>query len=1345
MKQIRLLLRRLSTKLIAGFSIVLVLSIAVNIFAIWKLQQVQQVAIEISENWMPSIYAISNINTNASEYMIRQQQHIFSLSEVEMADNERYMDAARARVDEQEAEYRKLLNERLKVYGNLESFEQNENWFETYKDLYNRYLSESKKIIQLSRYNNKEEAKDRMREQAFSTFEDFNQVLNQLIISNFDSGRSAAKESSKIFEDSRLLILLFTIVSIFLSISVAFLIVKDVRKQIGGEPADIADIARRVSDGDLAITFDRQEKEYSIYTSVRKMVENLRHVSNLTNNIARGDLSRRVDIKSQKDLLAISINQMIDNFKDIINQAKIIAKGDYSVNIKQRGEHDELGNALQLMTESLRRNKQETFEQNWIKDGINQLGQELSGNLMFAELSRKAINFIARYTDSAHGVIYIYDTENQILKLHASYAFVERNSLSNTYKIGEGLIGQVAIERSAILLKNIRRQDMTIETGTVNEPPLNSYAFPLMFENELYGVVEIASFELFNELKREFLEQASGTIATYIYSVQQTDRIKGLLAISEEATRSAEARAKEIEKANAQLEVQRQELQEKSGELRRRNESLIQAKEELDRRAEQLEISNRYKSEFLANMSHELRTPLNSIIMLSKMLAKNEQQKLAEKDVKKARIIYKSGEELLRLINDILDLSKIEAGKMIINPMDFTTHEILSDMHDLFHTLAQEKNLEFQFEDKVKGSLHTDKDRLAQVLRNFLSNAFKFTKKGFIKILVESEGENDEMVRFSIIDSGIGIPKDKQQVIFEAFKQADGTTSREYGGTGLGLSIARELTKLLQGSIEVDAEPGRGSNFSIALPKVIKEEELLASDEEDRVSIMVKNAKKQATSNLLKMREQAQKDTNEPAVEVEDDRLNIRQGDRTILIIEDEAQFAESLTEVLRTQNIKVIVARSGSQGIDYALKYLPNGIILDLGLPDIDGVDVLSKLKSIRELRHIPIEIVSARDRDISLLRKGARGFLQKPIDESALKSAMDDIMRLSSKSIKDLLIVEDDTSQMEAVKELLGGDDIRVKGVRTEAAAISELKKGVYDGAIVDLGLRQGDGYSICQFISENYPNIPVIIYTGKTLTLEEETKLRKAAQSIILKTQDADDKLKDEVAIFLHRMEQEVEKDRKPQIQEIKTEEQKEEQLRKLQVQYPVEKTTTTTNNTEKQQKVTNVAGKTQSKQTQQSKVQKQEQEMIRPGSWQKNKEILDAKGEIDKDKVSHWLKDKNILVVDDDIRNIFVIASALETFEANILEAMNGKEALEMIRDEEIDLVLMDAIMPEMNGLDAIRKIRETRDDKSLSVVAITGKAQEEDRQECLDAGANAYIVKPVDYEELIHVVCSWIRK
>ncbi|MGF1534496.1 MAG: response regulator [Bernardetiaceae bacterium] len=1286
----------LAGKLIVGFALILTLSIGVNIFAILRLQQVQDVALRISENWMPSLYTLANLNAGNFDLMLQEQQHIFELSEVKMQTYEQRIERLRTQTEQEAQRYTDL----LRLRGDDPD---NQPLLQKYIQTNGQFLAAADSVLMISKDNNKYMALQELQLKVFPPFSEANRQISQLLERDQKLGVQAAEQSKRIYTTSTWLIGAMSFISLIMSAFIAGLIISTVRKQVGGEPAEIAEITRRVSQGDLNIAFS-EKGQTGIYASIQSLVEQLRAITQLANKIAQGDLSQNVKPRSSDDELALAINQMIQNFKEIIAQARLIATGDYSINIRRRGAHDELGAALQAMALNLRQSKTDTEAQNWLKDGINELGQKLSGQLSFREISQKAVGFLARYINAGQGVLYIFDPDHNDLKLYGTYAFTERNSLSNRYVLGQGIIGQVALEQSPILLKNIHRDERAIQTGTLDEAPLNSFAFPLLFENELQGVIELSSFEPFTDVQRDFLLQASQMIATYLSSVRQTERIKGLLAISEEATRNAETRAQEIEAANTQLEEQRHKLQQQSEELRQRNQSLIQAKEELDRRADELEISNRYKSEFLANMSHELRTPLNSIIMLSKMLAKNDAKNLIEKDVKKAQIINKSGEELLRLINDILDLSKIEAGRMALHTTEFTPKSLLDEMHDLFHGIAQEKKIKFNVIDELNQPLKTDRDRLSQIIRNFLSNAFKFTPKGQVTLAIKPYADDPQKIAISVSDTGIGIPEDKQQEVFEAFKQVDGSVSREFGGTGLGLSIARELSRLLQGEIVLESNPGKGSTFTLIIAREIDQTLLDA----DGVPVFIKKQTGQAQHVQLV---HVSPPSSGIRREIADDRQKLQEKDRVILIVEDEAKFAEGMAEVIREENFKVIIAQNAQEGIELAKRYQPNGIMLDLGLPDVQGNDALERFKAVKEIRHIPIEVVSAQDKDLTVLKRGAIGFLQKPVHEKDLKNAIAEIRALSEKKIKDLLIVEDDEVQLAHITKLLAGDDVRVKGVKSRALAIQALQERRYDGAIIDLALTDGDGYEVCKYIQSRFPKVATIVYTAKNLSPEEERKIRQATQSILLKSQSSEAELQDEVALFLHRMGKEVKR-------EVQVKEQIKEQAQQAQ---------------ERSSSKARLEAKVR-----ELEAQKQQQEQGKATD-------LAAQGQRGNDQESRQkIKDKQILVVDDDIRNIFVIASALENFEAVILEALNGNEALRVLDEEQVSLVMMDSVMPEMDGLEAMRQIRANPRTRDLPIIAITGKVQPEDQQACLEAGANDFISKPVDYDELLQKVCRWIR-
>lgn len=1006
-------------------------------------------------------------------------------------------------------------------------------------------------------------------------------------------------------------------------------------------------------------------------------------------------------------LLAKTITSTVFNLKNSLEQ---VTTGNLDIHIDAPFK-DELGdviNGFNSMISSLKDSKRFTDEQNWLKDGLNKLSIKLAGDNSLSTLTNKSISFLAEYLSAGSGVIYCLDHENQILKLLSSYAFSERNNLSNVYKIGEGIIGQTALEKKPILLKNIKRDDMTIVSGTVEQAPVNIIAFPLIYENELYGVIELAFFEQLTQLKQEFINQAAKTISTSIYSVAQSDKVKDLLVIAENSQKEAQQKAYEVQKANAELEEQQQQLQQQSEqmlqanakleeqqqqlqqqteELRQSNSMLelqkqqVQEKEEetnkinsqllitqseLDERANQLELSNKYKAEFLANMSHELRTPLNSIILLSQILSRNKRENLTGEDVEKVKVINNAGNELLRLINDILDLSKIESGKATLEIRDFYLNEVIDEQSQYFGSLASEKGLNFIINNEMKNQnlmIRSDSQKISQILRNFLSNAFKFTSEGDITITIKDSGNKEKPLSISVKDSGIGIPKDKQDLIFQAFSQVDGSTSRMYGGTGLGLSIAVELAKMLKGEIKLESEAGRGSSFILNIPYSIEGSEIVEYKEEKAL-----NNTQNIVKNLV---------ANEPKKEslpiksqkikcIEDDRNNISHGDRVVLIIEDDVDFANSVKYVNQDLNFKSIIATNGRDGLEYAFKYKPSGIILDMGLPDMNGVDVLNELKTTRELKHIPVHIISGNDKEeYDLQKKGALGFQQKPVSENDLNSILMNMVSFSEKKDKKVLIVEDNQQQLIAISELIKDHNIETYGVRTQKDAITEIDTGIYNLIIVDLGLKEGSGYAICDYIRQKSLNIPIIIYTGKQLTQDEEKELKKVSDTIVIKTVHSGERLIDEISMFLHVV---SEKD-----------------------------------NTNYISKVNNI------------------------------KKDLELDG-------------KTILIVDDDIKNTFVLTTALEQTNAEIVTAKNGREAIEVLEETpNIDLILMDIMMPVMNGYEAMEAIKADGKVKHIPIIAATAKALKDDKIKCFEAGADDYITKPIDFDVLLNIVEKWIDK
>ena len=950
--------------------------------------------------------------------------------------------------------------------------------------------------------------------------------------------------------------------------------------------------------------------------------------------------------------------------------------------------HDEIGNMakeINLNIITIQKLIEKENKQIWIKEGLSGINEAVSGNNDITLVSGKALSFICEYLKAGIGALYVYKKEEKILQLYASYAFIERKELSNRFKLGEGVVGQVALQRSPIQLENIRKESIVISTGTTSEPPLNTYTFPLIYQNELFGVIELASHSYFTKTQKEFFEAADNIIATALFSAKQNNKVKELLndaqetnkmlkiqqhemeeknielqkqqaeleeantqmqeqqAQLEEANSQMQEQQAQLEEANSQMEEQQVQLKESEKRLLEQNAELEKSQEELNKKAKDLEESNKYKSEFLANMSHELRTPLNSVILLSSMLKENRKGTLCEEDIKKASIINNSGEELLRLINDVLDLSKVEAGRMELLVTTFESKNFTRNIKDMFETNIQNKGLEFTIIDKYNSLITTDEDKLSQIVRNFLSNALKFTDKGGIKLLIEPLGEDE--VKIAVQDTGIGIAEDKQRLVFKAFMQADGSTSRKYGGTGLGLSITKELVSLMKGEINLESKEGEGSTFSIVIPNLNKLEKKEKEIEKTRIEPKIEK-----------------KDINVPEKTVIDDAGKLSEEDKPFLIIEDSESFALTLKDAINSNDEYALIATTGKKGLELAKAYDNiQGILLDLGLPDIDGIDVLKELKTNLITRKIPVYIISGRNSDNKTKSLGAVGYKQKPLTSDDLNSVIKEIHSFNDKKVKDLLVVEDDNIQREAIIEFIGNGTIKSKGVGSTKEAITELHKDIYDAIIVDLTLKDGHGLQICEYIKNNNLNIPIIVYTGKELTIEEENEIKKYTDSIVIKSANSQNRLLEEVDMFLHRV-----KSNKP------------------------------------------------------------------PKEKQYNTKDISFGG-------------KKVLVADDDMRNTFVLVEILEEHGAEVLTAADGKEALEILyQNPDTGIVLMDIMMPVMDGYEAIRQIRKNNKIKDIPIIAVTAKAMPQDKERSLEAGANDYLSKPLNLETFVGVVQAWIK-
>ncbi|CAK0781048.1 hypothetical protein CCP3SC15_870003 [Gammaproteobacteria bacterium] len=1001
-------------------------------------------------------------------------------------------------------------------------------------------------------------------------------------------------------------------------------------------------------------------------------------VTNQLQRLGRGEIQVETfgypaqdEIRSMVD----STHVLMVGMERLALQADAVGRGDFTSQAELLSEQDRLGTALNNMICLLRTAQNESERRNWLRDGVSQLTQALTGDLSSQQLADTSIGILGRYLGAGRGVFYKYDTVQETLELLGSYMYTERAWVGDRFKLGEGAIGQVAREKKPIILTTAMPDTPPIVTGTSYAMPSYTHTWPLLRDGELLGVLELAGFERFDELKQEFLHGACEIIASFLFVVEQRDRIKKLLSVSEASEQEAreqsrllqetnlqmeeqqqllQQQAQELQQTNSQMEEQQQQLQQQTEELQQtnaqleeqqrliedRNRALIQSQQEVEAKARQLEQSGRYKSEFLANMSHELRTPLNSIILLSKMMAANEEARLDEETVKRAAVIHRSGQDLLRLINDVLDLSKVEAGRMVLDLTRITSSALVAEFRELFEQIAQERGLGFKLEDWLRGEFTSDQGKLSQIVRNLLSNAFKFTKQGGVTLRMERRNDSHWPIRIAVQDTGIGIPEDKQQLVFEAFQQVDGSTSREYGGTGLGLTISQRFAQLLGGTIELRSTPGLGSEFALLLP------ETLTPSVESAPSF-VPLSKPPASSTALPN-----------PVTVEDDRTNLRTEDRVILLIDDDFLFGQAVIEINHTLGYKTLQALTGSEGLKLAERYHPNGILLDLGLPDMDGVQVLHQIKTRPELAATPVYVISGRDRNAALMRQGIVGYLQKPVDNRQIAQAEAEVLSIKP-SGNAILVVENGGITAEDVERIIGTHAGPVyKTVPGEALA-AMLHQQAWRLVIIDLDARPlEEGLKIAQTIRAMNADIDLVFFGEHPLSDDEESRLRQYSDSIILKAPMAERRLLENIERFLKEV---------PHAQ---------------------------------------------------------------PAAR------VNAKTGIKR------LMDRNILVVDDDARNLFVITAALEQQGAKVSNAVNGRRALDFLEKNTVDLIIMDIMMPEMDGYQTIAQIRANPVLTHIPVVALTAKALPSDREKTLTSGADDYLSKPVDYDVLINMAAIW---
>jgi len=933
--------------------------------------------------------------------------------------------------------------------------------------------------------------------------------------------------------------------------------------------------------------------------------------------------------------------------------------------------------SFQVRSASANRERQE-----WIQTGQVGLASAMFGEQRGAQLADNILTFVAEYCDASVGAFYAL--EGDIFVRLATYGLPEDAATPGRFIVGDGLLGQAVQDKRAFYLNDVPPGYLAIGTSLVKGNPRYLIVSPCVADGLVNSVFELGFIQAATESATQLLESLSNPIGLAIRSANDRSSLQNLLEETQAQSEELQAQGEELRVSNEELEEQSRALKEsqfrleqQQAELEQTNtqleeqtqlleaqrDDLNRSKEELENQAQDLERTSRYKSDFLANMSHELRTPLNSSLILAKLLADNRDGNLTAEQVKYAQTIQTAGNDLLALISDILDLSKIEAGHMEVHIQRLRVEEVVASLKRTFEPLAGEKRLSYRATilPGTPSLIETDSQRLEQVLKNLISNAIKFTEKGEVTLDVRPGAAG--FVDFVVTDTGIGIGPHQVEMVFEAFRQADGTTNRKYGGTGLGLSISRELAHLLGGEIDLVSELGKGSTFTLSIPEV------LVATEGESVSPVAPpsprpNPRRESVSPAQ---------VNVPAGNIPDDRERLAQGTRLILVVEDDVRFAEILFELAHEHGFQCLIASSAEAALALAVQFLPSAVLLDIGLPDHSGLSVLDRLKHDGRTRHIPVHVVSGSDYSRTAMALGAVGYMLKPVKHEELVQAFESLEARLTQRLRRVLVVEDDEVQLDSLRLLLGSRDVETVGVRSAGECLEILRDSTFDCMVLDLSLPDASGFSLLKTLSEedSYAFPPVIVYTGRDLSSEEEQQLRRYSKSIIIKGAKSPERLLDEVTLFLHQVVADLPADKRMLIEKAKH---------------------------------------------------------------------RDAA-----------LEDRLILIVEDDIRNIFALTSVLEPRGAKIEIARNGREALEVLErtsnggKQSIDLVLMDIMMPEMDGFTAMREIRKKPEWKKLPIIALTAKAMKNDQEQCLDAGANDYIAKPLDVEKLLSLIRVWMPR
>jgi len=1046
----------------------------------------------------------------------------------------------------------------------------------------------------------------------------------------------------------------------------------------------IVKVVTAVANGDLAqnLTVQSKGEVAALAETINNMTQTLATFADQVTTVARevgvegrlggqatvpGATGTWKDLTGNVNLLAANLTTQV---RAIAEVATAVTKGDLTraIQVDARGEVAELKDNINTMIGNLRLTTDRNTEQDWLKSNLAKFTNMLQGQRDLATVGRLLLTELTPLVNAQLGVIYrVSNEEEGALALLSAYADNDTNRYPARVPMGRGLIGQCALDKRRMLVTRLPENVVPISSALFRAPPRNIIVLPVLFENQVKAVIELASLDTFTDLQIAFLEQLTASVGIVVNSIEATMQTEGLLTQSQQLAGELQAQQRELQQTNEQLEQKAQQLAERNVEVERKNQEIEQARRELEEKASELALTSKYKSEFLANMSHELRTPLNSILILGQQLGDNPDGNLSPKQVEFARTIHGAGTDLLNLISDILDLSKIESGTVTVDAEDILVANVVDALARPFRHEVEARQLSFDVhvDADLPPTINTDSKRLQQVLKNLLSNAFKFTEKGGVRLRVSPAksgwsashpvlGQAAGVVAFDVSDTGIGIPPEKQKIIFEAFQQADASTSRRYGGTGLGLAISRELSSLLGGEIHLRSTPGRGSTFTLFLPLKYagsaSANKRLAAVPQEHPSYVIAPTQ------------------DRPVEPIADDRLSIEPGDRILLVVEDDPHYARIVVDLARDKGFKVLVSMRGADALELAKQYQPTAISLDVFLPDMLGWTVLSQLKQNPLTRHIPVQIVTLDEDRQHGLARGAFSFVTKPSSTEGLSEAIARVNAYVQPRKKHLLLVEDNPAEQLSITSLLGHDDIEIKTASTGAEALQTMRSSPTDCVVLDLRLPDISGFDVLQEMRDDpqLSDIPVVVFTGRELSAEEDMQLHTMARSIVVKGVESPERLLDETSLFLHRV-----------VTDLPTEMQR----------------------------------------------------------------MLDRLNSSDED-----LAGRTVLLVDDDARNIFALSSVLERRGMRVLTATTGKEAIQLVESTpSLALVLMDIMMPEMDGYQTMHKIRQNPAFRRLPIIALTAQAMQGDREKCLEAGASDYLAKPVNTEQLLSALRMWLHR